>query len=1244
MKKLTALFLSLVLGLGVLCACGAGSGGKKKLTVMMYVVGSDLERKCGYATKDFEEIFASKLDLNDVNFVIHTGGTQGWMGDISAQTNSTFSVTEKENKKSLSLLATTDEVQNMGDPETLSDFLNYAYTNFPAEKYALICWDHGGGPNTGFGRDELSKDTLEVSEFAKAFSDSPFKGENKLDWIGFDACLMGSAEVGDALKDYAHYLIASEETEPGEGWDYSFLSLLNGKYDVNTFAEQIAKTYYDSALKEYVERYGSEESDPKPLVTLSCVDLSRSAELTEALNGLFGEMNKGMQSGELPTLFARRSAIHSFAENVTSVRGTEYDMVDVGDMAKAFESVYPEQTKKLREALDKYVVSQQNGIDFASGVSLYFPLSGYTRFFSQGQNSYANYAACPEYVSFVSGFTDLCYQGLSDNGKVSLKTGKIDGTAKGDQVVFTLTDEQKKNFGKAYVHVLQKISLDEHDNNSYRELLMNYAVQPDENGNFSIHSDLAVPVVCSNEDNTPITILPMQQVSAKEDGELYQTLNTIVATDSMSFPMCASRFVSINAQKPSESDRLRVIDIQYRENANAAVETSLDNVGKNDADADDWNIFANITTAFMSEHTADGYLLPAAMWNASGSMEMRPFPYESFLNLQMLPLSRCGESSPSEFYFQLVTEDIHGIMSASELFPIKVGESGKEVSQKTAKGELTYSVYDDRAEVIRYKGTDDKLTIPAVFQEKPVRRIGSEFMEKNAKISELTIESPETALSQKSFSSPTVGGVSFDRIILPEGYKTIPYGAFEGCRAQEIVLPKSLEAIEDDAFAYCTNLMEMEIPAGVTKLGKGVFNGAYFRKELKVNAGNKSFKIQDGFLLSADGTKLYARTQKGNSCVIPNGVEEITEYACVGGHYYSEDYLSSEGNEVRSVTLPDSVKTIRANAFHGCVLAELAIPDSVTYIGHNAFANYDVRFTMTDSLSGDNELSRIKKLTIGSGLRFLGMMVFGKNDPETVEVSDANPYFSAKNGKLMNKAGDYAIELAEQNQDALKAETEYKAMKLLEQTIDFSRFKESGAAKEFDGNTFYTSWNNNAEALPFIDTMKLSGVTLPFPCKTSDLLNAGFSYYDEADKSGELKPDDSIGYGSWNMYMTDENKELFHIFIMNDTGKALNYKDCTVNQISVSSQSGVLLELNGVSSKAKLQEVIKSFDLPANVSVEYDTFNQDAATADIALTYHVDFKEKNYLDYSITVSFVYDLENNTISNDRMVAYITPKTK
>ena len=52
----------------------------------------------------------------------------------------------------------------------------------------------------------------------------------------------------------------------------------------------------------------------------------------------------------------------------------------------------------------------------------------------------------------------------------------------------------------------------------------------------------------------------------------------------------------------------------------------------------------------MMNVNADGYLLPAGMWDASGSMQMHPFPYESFLNLQMLPLSRCGVSSQSEFY------------------------------------------------------------------------------------------------------------------------------------------------------------------------------------------------------------------------------------------------------------------------------------------------------------------------------------------------------------------------------------------------------------------------------------------------------------------------------------------------------------------------------------------------------------------------------------------------------------------
>lgn len=48
----------------------------------------------------------------------------------------------------------------------------------------------------------------------------------KLDIIGFDACLMAMYEVGSVMAPYAHYLLASELLEPGQGWDYSSLGNL----------------------------------------------------------------------------------------------------------------------------------------------------------------------------------------------------------------------------------------------------------------------------------------------------------------------------------------------------------------------------------------------------------------------------------------------------------------------------------------------------------------------------------------------------------------------------------------------------------------------------------------------------------------------------------------------------------------------------------------------------------------------------------------------------------------------------------------------------------------------------------------------------------------------------------------------------------------------------------------------------------------------------------------------------------
>ena len=106
----------------------------------------------------------------------------------------------------------------MADPNTLLNFMNFAKENYPAEKYALIMWDHGGGAVSGFGQDQNASknDHLFIDEIKQALDNFG----TKLEFVGFDACLMANMETAYALKDSANYLVASEELEPGTGWNY----------------------------------------------------------------------------------------------------------------------------------------------------------------------------------------------------------------------------------------------------------------------------------------------------------------------------------------------------------------------------------------------------------------------------------------------------------------------------------------------------------------------------------------------------------------------------------------------------------------------------------------------------------------------------------------------------------------------------------------------------------------------------------------------------------------------------------------------------------------------------------------------------------------------------------------------------------------------------------------------------------------------------------------------------------------
>ena len=162
-------------------------GGKDTVTVMLYMCGTDLESKAGMATSDIQEILYAEIS-DKVNIIAETGGTAQWQNNvIKSDTNQRYKLTND----GLELLQDNMGRKSMVDPDTLSDFIKYCKKNYPADRYALIFWDHGGGSLTGYGYDQhFAKDSMTLDEIAKALKN----GGCSFDFVGFDACLMATLE------------------------------------------------------------------------------------------------------------------------------------------------------------------------------------------------------------------------------------------------------------------------------------------------------------------------------------------------------------------------------------------------------------------------------------------------------------------------------------------------------------------------------------------------------------------------------------------------------------------------------------------------------------------------------------------------------------------------------------------------------------------------------------------------------------------------------------------------------------------------------------------------------------------------------------------------------------------------------------------------------------------------------------------------------------------------------------------
>ena len=163
---------------------------------------------------------------------------------------------------------------------------------------------------------------------------------------------------------------------------------------------------------------------------------------------------------------------------------------------------------------------------------------------------------------------------------------------------------------------------------------------------------------------------------------------------------------------------------------------------------------------------------------------------------------------------------------------------------------------------------------------------------------------------------------------LNDGLKKIESTAFWGNQyLTGLMLPESLEEIEDNAFTLCDHLGYILVPEA-----------------------NRHFKGNEdaALLLSADGETLiwYSFLNEDEAYQVPDGVRHIHS-------------LAFHNAPLTSVILPDGLESIGFNAFSGTGLAELTLPESVTSIGR-----------MENVLIGENEEpTTVEYLSLGDSIR-----------------------------------------------------------------------------------------------------------------------------------------------------------------------------------------------------------------------------------------------------------------------------------
>lgn len=939
---------------------------QRSYTVMVYMIGSDLESKGGNATLDMYEMEDARLDPEKANLLLYTGGCRSWKADIPSNQNCILDMHLPEQER---IVAATEGSVSMGSPEALSSFINFCTKNYPAEHYMLILWDHGSGPLKGYGADEwFSGDSLLLAEMKTAMSATIFGRGQKLDLVGFDACLMGCYENMALWRSYARYYVGSEELEPGNGWDYHFLKTLNDTSDPKEIASSITASFSEFYQNKTTEFF-------RPQITLSCTDLSRVPQVTSALRSLFSRMEEGVKTGDYAALSRIRSSALSFGHVQTVAGSYSYDLVDLTDLTAKLYQMYPAETAALRTVLADFLVCSVTTIENAGGVSLFYPCENKGQF-EKNAYLYKTINISPAYSRFLDSIASEWLTSKSrdwDLGSLSLVNGELQ---------LQLTEDQLENMYAVTYTVLSG------DGGSYVPLIDKVSLTPDRRGIVHIPADPKVFYL----DPGGSDVIPwnVSQTGVSRSRLYYQTNNMLLYSDANPlghFYSLDSESVYVNFSTDLRGGNLKIGSI-------SAAAASYDSMGKNTVELQDWEAVSHVEERLVPTRDSQGHLMPSSEWNRNDLTTYYTTPYRNDFTFGMAPASSLSENCVC----QVVLEDAGGESYATELYRIQSQEY-HPATLEMRDGTWSFLVYADHAVLVDYAGSAARVTVPASVEGVPVTEITSgafgEYTlgDRYGSCPIVSVNLPRTLkiLHDNAFYHCT----KLHSIRLPDGLVSIGDMAFSGCQSlTQITIPDSVTSLGNLAFDSCYSLQKAALPPSLHLLGKSLFMDC---SSLRVISGSakSGYRLKKGALYSEDGSVLIAHpTTAGSSVTVADGTLEI------GTGAFSNSPLAS-------IRLPKSLKRIGHYAFFNCINLEMpSLPDGLEEIGMNAFGT---TFSGVDATYLPEEPAEIH---LGSALKKIGTNAFAGIGCRRFTVSEDNTVFAALEGHLTTKAKDQLLVLA----------------------------------------------------------------------------------------------------------------------------------------------------------------------------------------------------------------------------------------